>query len=268
MSFSQTITYDTASELSFAGTVHVSAGAVSLVLSGTYPTTNPVVLSQARVMATSFTQIANSASVSGLDAVKYQLQVGNSIYWWNATNWVVSDGTYATANTVSEINTNAPTLFSGLGLTGAQFIQVRAFLHSASGSTTPTLTSVTLSFGLAYGTATSLPQCLVYCYLKDLLGAIPYSATQPAVLYVKNQRTFFYGNTAIAPFTKSVNFDATGYAALNVIETTTAGEKLEFFISYYDKNSLRSVKLNNAMVPNLSTCALNSFTDVSPLDFG
>ena len=75
--------------------------------------------------------------------IKYILSGDNGIIWyyWNGSAWVVSDGTYAKSNTVSELNAHLSTF----PITSGTF-KFKAFLHSDDGTQTPELDNFEATF--------------------------------------------------------------------------------------------------------------------------
>jgi hypothetical protein len=272
VSLSTVITYDTAGQFIFDSTlVEVSGGTIRLLDLGgaTYSTANPAITTSQNLSFNALSSFAESSSVSGSDLVKYQLIINGTSYYWSTT-WQAADGTYATTSTAAQINTNRATLFSDLSLpTGPLYLSLRVFLHSATGATRPTLTSNTLGYTFLSPSATSITQVVVYGYLKDLLGvAQAGSSTQPILFHVKSDKAYMHGNTLVEPFDKTATVDATGYFSLSVNETETPGKKLQFFITYYEGISRKSIQFVNAVIPNTPTNALSSFTQVRSVDFG
>ena len=274
MSFTTKFTFDDATHFTFdSDLIEVSGGTIRLLDLGgaTYSTANPSVTTQFRFMATDFNSFAETTSVSGSDAVKYILKINGVNYWYNATStdWEESDGTYSQSNTGSVINTNATTLKADIGLTGFFYVDVTAFLHSDDGSTRPTLTDLTVGTDFVELSPTAISECVVTAYLRDLLGDVPtLTASQPATLYVKNNRTFMHGETLVVPFTKSAAFNSSGVASLSVIETATPGEKVEWGVSYFDGNSRKFVYFEPAEIPNEASAALSSIASVRTNDVG
>lgn len=76
---------------------------------------------------------------SGSDAVKFHFDVGGTKKYWNGSAWATSDGTYAQSNTVAEVETNKASFPAGV-------VKPIAVLHSADGSTTPSISSVLLNY--------------------------------------------------------------------------------------------------------------------------
>lgn len=272
MGFAIDIDFGTSSQLSFDTTlVEVSGGQVRLKDLGgtTYSTANPSVEMQHQLQVSNVTAFDELSNVSGSDLVKYQLLINGSAYWFSAGTWQAADGTYAEANTRDEIDTNLGTLVTDLSIGQPFYFNFRVFLHSASGSTRPRLTTVAVHYTHVYQTAGTLSECLLYAYLSDLLAdAYTYDSTKPVTFVVACSRAFFHGNRLIRPFAKSAAFDSNGYMSLSVIETATPGVALEFYLTYYEGNSKKSVKLFNAQVPNASSRAVSEVTSVRDQDAG
>lgn len=273
MSFLSQTLYDAAAHFSFDSTlVEVSAGVIRLKDLGgaVYSTANPAIDTQHQIQVSALSGMTESKSVAGSDQVKYQLLVNGIARYFDtgASSWKTSDGSYAQSNTAAEINSNASTLASGLSLSAPFYLRLRALLHSNDGTTRPSLTSTTLTYTNVYGAPVAIAECLIYGYLSDLLGDLPaYDATKPVTFWVKNSHSFFHGSKFIRPTGKSAAFNSNGYMELSVIETETPGEFMEFSLTYYEGNHLKSVKLVNAIVPNQPTLPLSQITVTKDTDY-
>lgn len=106
-----------------------------------------------------------SLSISGGDTVTFALSVNGVLMYWNGSAWTTSDGSFAKTNTAAIVNTNAPTL-----LTVNSTVKVFALLVSASGGTTPSLTSMTVSYNFGEIEPASPPTCIVTGFIRDILG--------------------------------------------------------------------------------------------------
>lgn len=273
MGFQTLINYDDASQLSFDTTkVEVSGSLVRLKDLGgsTYATDSPTVETQHRIPATLLTAFAHSASQPSGASVKYQLIIGVTPYWFNTVSslWEESNGLVSEANTQAEINSNLATLFTQLSLSVSVYVRVRVFLTS-NGTALPSVTSVTVTSEMDYLSPVAIAECLVTCYLTDLLGAdYAYDADEPAKLYVKSHRAFLHGSKLVQPFTKSVTFDSDGFAQISVIETESIEMPLEFFVTFYEGGYLKQVRCLPAAVPNAPARTLNQISTISNLDMG
>lgn len=271
MSFQTVVNYDTAGHFSFDTTkVEVSGSLIRLKDLGgsTYATDSPTVETQHRIQATALTSFAHSASQPAGSSVKYQLLIGAGVYYHNGSTWVASDGTVSQSNTQAEITAALGTLFSALGLPETIFLRVRVFLTS-NGTAQPSVTSNTWVYSMSYLSPASISECLVSCYITDLLGAdYVLDSSKPATLHVKSYRAFMHGSKLVRPFTKSANFDADGLAQLSVIETQSIEQPLEFLVTYFEGEYKKQVRFIPAVVPNSPAANLNSVSTVSSLDMG
>lgn len=274
MSYSEVITYNSASSLNFDSTkVQVTGGALTLkATAGLYPTTNPLVTSQHQNTISGLSSFAESSTLPSSTSIGYQLVLNAIPYWYNATNasWALADGTFSTSNTAAVINSNASTLFSQLNLITNQFLGLNIFLHTSNTSNAPILATNTIGYTWTNSNASALNQCLVSGYLADLAGNIPLpTASAPVQLLVSADHGFFHGTNFIEPFTKAFNFSTgTGALSASIIETATPGMKLNFSITYYDGFSIKTSKLFNAIVPNQASISLSNLSSVYPYDFG
>lgn len=101
-----------------------------------YLTTDPTITLTTGVAASSLESFNAVTYASGSDSVKFHILVGAQARYWNGSAWANSDASLSQSNTAAEINTNASSLEAGT-------YKVVAVLHSADGSTTPSIASVT-----------------------------------------------------------------------------------------------------------------------------
>lgn len=106
---------------------------------------------------------SSNFSETGSDTVSFALNVNGTLKYWNGSAWVNSNGQFAQTNTASVINTQCESL---LGV--SSLVQPYAFLKSASGSTSPNITTMTMNY--SFGAINpSLPlTTIVYGFLCDL----------------------------------------------------------------------------------------------------
>jgi hypothetical protein len=90
-----------------------------------YPTDDPVVTNNTAITFDKLSAFSETATKNGGE-IKYILSNDNGSTWYYySSGWTASDGSYAQANTASDINSNASTFPVGSGQ-----LKVRAFLHS------------------------------------------------------------------------------------------------------------------------------------------
>jgi hypothetical protein len=119
--------------------IEVSNGAK---LTAPYSTTNPSITSGPLVVAGPLIAFSAETTITGDDEIRYILQVDGLLRWWNGSKWVISDGTFERSNTEEEISANLNTS----PIRRNNSLSVIASLHSATGSTTPILTRITLEW--------------------------------------------------------------------------------------------------------------------------
>jgi hypothetical protein len=274
MSYSETLTYNSAASLNFnVNQVQVLAGQLQLLASGgNYPLTNPLVTSQHQNTISALTSFAENSTLPSGCTVTYQLVMGGIPYWYNATNasWALADGTFATSNLASVINTNVSTVFSQLALLTNQFLGLNIFLNTTIAANTPILTSNTIGYTWNNSNPTGINQCQITASLSNLLGGLPVpTAAMPASLLISAPYGFFHGTHFIEPFTSTFNFSTVnGTLTASVIETTTPGVPLKFSLSYWDGQSVKTTFLFNAIVPNQAQVNLSNLSTPVQYDFG
>lgn len=255
------ILYNTSSGFTLSDNtkIQIIANSASLINNSGYPITNPTVLETFQMQASSLSAFVENAKYSGSDNVQYTILVSGVDYYWNGSAWVSSDGTYSKSNTASVINTNCGHSSMGTLLGTGSYVTIRAFLHSASGTTSPSLTGVSLTYTFAAIRPSNPAQCTIWVYLEDILGNVV-GSVQNAILSVQQKDAFIYGQFVVAPFTKQVVFDSTGYAQLILDETQTPGYSVLFTISYNIGTTNNSINFIPCIVPNSGSCPLTSIT--------
>ena len=273
MGYSETISYNSAGALNFnSSLVTVSGGALTLAGSSPYPTSSPMVTSQHQNTITGLTSFAESSTLLSGTSITYQVTLAGLPYWYNAaySTWAAADGTVATSNSASVINSNASTLISSLNVLTNQFFGLQIFLTTANTAHAPVLASNTIGYSWTNSNASAINSCVISGYLKNLAGGVPLpTASTPAQLLVSAPYGFFHGTNFVEPFTKAFSFSATdGSLSASVIETATPGVPLKFSLTYWDGQSVKNSFLYNAIVPNQASIALSNLSTAYPYDFG
>ena len=159
-------------------------------------------------------------SETGSDAIGWFLKIGSGYYYWNGSNWTTSNKTFSQSNPASVINLNA----SSLPISNGAFVTPYAILHSSTGYTTPTLTSLTMTYDY-FGPEPPGPNfCTVFGYLIDESGKPVVGAT----MTVTNPSTFINQGIIQVQGSKQVITDSIGYFSFNLYETTTVNNPLQF----------------------------------------
>lgn len=189
-------------------------GSLTLAYTGQiYPTTNPSISPNTSLSMDALSEFIAVLSASGSDGILFNLKIGAIRYWWSGSAWVVSNGTYAQSNTAADIQTNAGSLPIDTGA----FVTPYALLHSADGTTTPMLTSLTLTYDY-FGPEPSPPDvCKVFGYILDE-NEVPIVG---ATVSVTNETTFINGGIVIAQGVRTVKTNSFGYFSMNLVETAT-----------------------------------------------
>lgn len=219
-----------------------------------YPTTNPSISPNIPLTLDQITQFITNFSASGSDGVKWFLRLNSSNFWWNGAAWAASNGTYAQANIDTDIADNIASLPVTLGV----FFTPFALLHSADGLTTPTLTSLTLTYDF-FGERPGGPNlCTVFGYIIDESDNVVPGAT----VKVLNPTTVLNQGLVMAQGYLTVISDSIGYFSITLAETTTIDALLTFSVTYPTTVS-KSVGNNaytfgNAKVPNTPEANITS----------
>lgn len=135
----------------------------------TYPINNPSIEYDADVYADALESINEVSVKPGQDQVKAIIKVDNSWRWYNTVSgeWEDSNETYEQVNTIAEINSMAVGAFSQ-----RHRLRIRFFLHSDDGTTTPTLSQITIVYSFAPSTEDSLDICSVHWYSRNPDGSV------------------------------------------------------------------------------------------------
>jgi hypothetical protein len=104
-----------------------------------FVTSDPTVESTNGFTAASLISFQAVTAASGSDGIKFYIKLDGTRKYWNGSAWANSNGSYAQSSTASDIHDNIETLLSG-----SANVKVGAVIHSADGSTTPTVSSVVL----------------------------------------------------------------------------------------------------------------------------
>lgn len=201
----------TAADVSFRW----NSGAGTQVLPGdpvTFPTDNPTIVSKTFIGATLLNGTTADIVATGNDAIKAIVQVNSEKYYFNGSDWAISDETYAQTSTIAEINTNLPTLISQ-----SSDVRLIYYLHSDDGSSTPVLNESAITYEFTGGVeASDLSFCNVFWYAFSPDGTICTDQVT-AVLSSKNVRykdNDFICKTNISAFPDPT----TGLVELNLVE--------------------------------------------------
>lgn len=206
-----------------------------------YPIDDPYIISNIELNTQGIENIVEVVSKSGNDDVSRVCIIDDSPYYFDGSNWVTSDYSYAQSNSAAEILSNLVSLNAIID-DGATF-DMAYILHSDDGTTTPTITTDTVTYDFWAGPVTEPFQCLVYgyCYnenndpIEDV--EITITLNQEKILY--NNEVTLFNLPGI-----EVTTDANGYWEAELIDTANmeSGDieaaKWQFtFVYEYDSTS-------------------------------
>lgn len=240
-----------------AQNVQGSLTAVTVTYAGqTYPVSNPTIAPNSPLTADQLSAFTSVFTASGSDTVHFYLLINSTPYWWNGTAWVVSDGSFAQSNDAATIQTQSGSLPISLGV----FLTPYALLHSATGATTPVLTSLTLTYDF-FGEEPAGPNvCTIFGYIVDeQKNIIP-----NAKVTITNPTSFFNQGLLQAQGAITVQTDSIGYFSITLAETTTVNKQLTWTVAYPTGGGRPPVSqafsIGKALIPNSPEANFSSLT--------
>jgi hypothetical protein len=151
-----------------SNTIQMSIDDLTVTYTGqAYSTTNPTLEIAQGFRTEQLLNFVETVTAAGSDAVKYILKKDSSWYYWSGTAWAVSNETYAQSNTAAEIVANISSF-----TTEAVNFNVRIFLHSDDGSTTPAIQQLVITYDFAGDAQDTIRRCSVYWYARDSIGEV------------------------------------------------------------------------------------------------
>ena len=132
-----------------------------------YPVDNPTLEIAQGIRIEDLITFTGTVTKSGSDDVKYILKRGTSWYYHDGSSWVVSDETYAQSNTNAEITANIASF-----TTNQVDFNVRIFLHSDDGSTTPSIQSLVIVYDFSGNAQSDVYLSAVYFYSRNPDGTV------------------------------------------------------------------------------------------------
>ncbi len=200
-----------------------------------YYNDNPYVEGNATWIHEGMSGFAQTATITGYDAVKYTLYKGSTQYYVLNGTWTTSDGTYSQASTAAEILADISDFTDGTVSVTSKF---RAFLHSNNGNTTPELNTLTINYDYRGTTPDTINTCIVWAYQKNPDG----SGDQTTVKIRFDDNAVQYKDKTITINEEyTITPDADGYWEKELIETANMSgtHKYKFYIN--NKLYLKSV---------------------------
>jgi hypothetical protein len=177
---------------------------------GLYPTDNPSIKTNVAINTDGVLSFSSVNSFSGSDSVKFTLEVEGVEKYWNGTSWVNSSG-YVQSNTASDINDHCTSLLISLGAN----VKLVVYLHSDDGTTSPTITSETITYSFHSPSPDVLDRCTVWGYIYNDSG-LPLEGVKVTVRLlnsVKYKTKTLVGNVPVFVYT-----DSNGYWEIDLVE--------------------------------------------------
>lgn len=180
------------------------------------------ILSNSGFTAQELTNFVADLSETGSDTVKFAFKVNSTLKYWSGSAWVTSNGSAAQANTAATILANLTSLLSVNST-----VYIYAILTSAAGDTTPTLTTIaiTYDFGAIEGPVPAT--CIVFGFLYDIEGLPVQDAIVKFEIFSSEIGGFLNTDDhLIEPSKVTITTDANGYfehpilQSPQVLETT------------------------------------------------
>lgn len=208
-----------------------------------YPTDNPYLDINSRWYLDELEAISAVKTVTGSDEIKLALKKGTQFYYISGGVLTASDGTYSQSNTVAEWETNKA-LYTSI----KTYIGIRIFLHSADGSTTPSIDTLTVQYSYAGDTPDTVNKCIVWGTFLDELGDPmigPIKVTLTDLVAQYKTGTMIRRKSPVQEMT----LDSTGYGEIELVETDNmTGSQTYTF--QFDNNVIRKRQVPDAATAN------------------
>ncbi len=176
-----------------------------------YDATDPQLVCNATFRCERIDAFTETKSASGSDEIKYILKKGTVKYYWSGAAWVVSDGTYAQANTAAEVEANKAT-FTTVGIT----VEITVLFHSDDGSTTPELDVLQVDYDFSGSNPDPIETCIVWGYqVQTDTEADPENIT----VYLVNDAVQYKTNITIRREVYTITPDSNGYWEIELVES-------------------------------------------------
>jgi hypothetical protein len=195
-----------------------------------YSTANPIIEIIGTIRLDGLEGFVETSTKSGSDEIKYILKKGTDYYYWSGSAWVVSNETYAQSNTAAEIETNKAS-FASIGIVS----QVKLFLHSTAGSTTPQIDNLQITYNFFGADISIVDKCIIWAYSINDDGTVNQSRVK-AKLSVDTVR--YKDNVTIIAKDVFAVPNSTGYWEMELVDTAnmTGTPQYTFLISGQDYN--------------------------------
>ena len=215
-----------------------------------YPTDNPEITQGSGIQVDEITEFSAITTQTGSDEVRFILNFNSADFYWDGASWSSSDGSFAQSNTAADVNAN----ISSFDLSAGGTAKWKTILHSNSGSTTPSITSLTFCYNFFIPSPTDPSECIVYGWEYDSQG----DRLEGATITASVVNSYFNGNIRISPRRISTTTNSDGYWEISLIETTSTSESVLITITTSNGNSGLITTTYDIVVPNQISAALSS----------
>jgi len=207
-----------------------------------FPTDNPSVLLNASIGMTQFLDFSSTYTANGGDEVKFNFKYNGLNFWVTGGAVTLSNNTYAESNTTAELQ--AFIASQPYDVVPDSDVQLRAFLHSNDGSTTPILNQTVIEYNF-WVDSLSLQSCVVYGYVYDQETVV--SGAQIAI----KTKTPFYHNGNLVAVNLVATTNANGYFSVTLPDSN--GNRLIAKTTFTDSLGKLQKKTVEIIVPNVPT---------------
>ena len=243
----------------FSDTPNIGASSVATIsdLPPAYDTGDYLIESKLPIKTDNIISLSDSINEPTNTSVGDIVKIESGYFWFDGSNWVPSNLTIAESNTDTEINANLASLNALLN--GGQNILIASILKSTDGILTPYIDWEEVKYDFAVPNDSGLNKCKVYGIVFDNNG-LPVEGAKVSV----DGPDYFYTNTAVTPSTKVATItrkgetftDANGEWSMDVVETATDLQTVDFIIEYKQGKKLIKTKFTGVTVPNQEVAAL------------
>ena len=209
-----------------------------------YPGDNPTIKPVATVLQDSLASFVASFTAIGSDDIRVTFEVGGQQYYWSGSAWIVSNGTYAQANTIADATANIASLMQVGALTPV------FFLHSDNGSTTPDIDSAEVIYSVFGGNATPENINTVFGYIYDANN----NPLSDQIVTVTPQILGLTNNKQVKTNVLTATTNAAGYWSIELIETASSSEQFAYVFVIDSQTFLKQV-------PNAASTAFNDLVN-------
>lgn len=218
--------------------VQGSVGLVSVELTGQiYPTLGYFEPTTAIPLRTVSNLAATITTPTDTNIGIVLISNGNPLYW-NGTNWVVSDYSFAQSSSISDAAANIGSFPVNSGIA----FNFRIIL-SSNGQATPEIETLSFNYNFFFA-AQSVAVCVLYGVIRDSSGNPVRGATVTV-----NVEDFWYGDSLIT-YKNTTSTRSDGKFFLPSVETASNTKVATIVIVYREDGQEQTITYNNITIPN------------------